>query len=151
MIKKVFVLFAAFAVLAGSSVAAEFTVGAGVGAISSPYRGQDIKLLPEPYLEIDSKYFYISFPFQANTPLAPSAGIHLINTSPFTLNVKGSFMKDQLEPDDNDNGDMRLLDKRKASLGGGIDITARHAFGIFSREASMDILGTNTGMVASAA
>ncbi|MCC8164571.1 MAG: MipA/OmpV family protein [Planctomycetes bacterium] len=121
--------------------AAEFSLGGGVAAATSPYKSHDANILVSPFASVAMGRVY----------LEPAAvGVHLVNNDTHTLGAEMTYSWFEFDPDDCDDGGMRRLDKRRSTLMAGLAYSVRGAWGMAKVRLSHDILGRSNGAVGEA-
>ena len=114
-----------------ASLAQSTTLGGGIGIGQSPYLGDGSLINPLPLLEYDSKYLFVS---------GLSAGVHLWQNTEQQLNLELQYLPLSLKPSDNDDARMKLLDRRKSTLLGGLSYSVRGRWGQLKGEVLTDLL-----------
>lgn len=139
MIKKAFIALVIFMGAAQTTHAYEVSFGLGAAASSSPYRDVDNDWIALPYASFDSEYVFVTF---------PSAGVHLVNSGSFSLDVKAVYLPHEFKPKDSDHPGMRKLDRRYSTLGAGVSAKLDTFIGSFEAEAVVDVLDKSNGVTA---
>jgi outer membrane protein len=129
--------------VADPSTRGEWTLGAGVIAIDSPYAGEDSRLRPVPLLGFDGDRFFVR---------GTAAGVHLVQSGGFTLDAIASVRLDGFDIDDLGrsellaNGvDAALLEDRDDGLDAGFRATYGGGWGALALEAVHDVSDASDG------
>lgn len=129
--------------VADPSTRGEWTLGAGVIAIDSPYAGEDSRLRPVPLLGFDGDRFFVR---------GTAAGVHLVQSGGFRLDAIASVRLDGVDIDNLGrsellaNGvDAALLEDRDDGLDAGVRATYGGGWGALALEAVHDVSDASDG------
>lgn len=136
---KLVTIGVALGLMSATAMAGTWSVGGSVLAQSTPYKGIKSKdyLTPVPLVNYDSENFYFH---------TLSAGYYLWNDKADKLSIDAYYYPQFFRPKDNDNEDMRKLDRRRDTVMAGL--TYRHIadWGTLRTIASGDVLGVSKGV-----
>lgn len=113
-------------------------VGASVIYSQSPYRGGQDRYLPLPIINYEGDNFWFR---------SLQGGYYLWKDeqNQLSLTLLGSPQK--YDPDDNDHGDMKDLDKRRMTLMGGVSYRHTADWGVVRTALLGDVLNNSNGML----
>lgn len=121
--------------------AAEFSLGAGVAASTSPYKSQDASLSAAPLVTYDSDRLYLR---------GTEAGVYIWKNEQHAIGAGVEYSWMNYDPDDSDDAGMKKLDKRRSTLMAGLSYSYTGAWGMIRAGLARDILGKSDGYVAEA-
>lgn len=124
--------------LALPSAYGEVSLGAGAVGSISPYRGGDNKIYPFPVLGYESENFYFR---------GLGGGYYLWNDEQNKLSVTAFYSPLGFKPGDNDDRQMKLLDKRRGTLLAGLAYSHSAPWGGVRTVLAGDTLGYSDGIV----
>lgn len=135
--KKVITLAAL--VLSCDVTANEHNIGIGLSGTweQSPYVGESTLFSLLPLVDYDSQYLFMS---------GTSGGIHLWQNGNQQLNFALEYQSFELKPSDNDNRQVKKLDRRRTNLAAGLSYSLVTPYGQLSAEALMETLHNSKGM-----
>lgn len=138
--KKSFMIYTSLllagALAATTALAADFSLGAGVLGSISPYRGGDNALYPMPVVNYESDNFYFR---------GLGGGYYLWNDGQNRLSVTALYSPLGFKPSDNDDVQMKQLDKRRGTLMAGLVYSHSASWGILRTSLVADTLGYSDG------
>ncbi|MDW6093975.1 MipA/OmpV family protein [Vibrio rhizosphaerae] len=144
-LKKVLCIIPASCLIAfpGYSAAEDgLSLGLGVAYSKSVYKDYDENVVPLPLVNYDNNVFFVH---------GLSAGAYLYQDEWNVVQASVSYYAQSFDPDDANNSQMKLLDKRDGTAMGSIAYTYRSPFGNITSSLAIDILDeTDGGMLASA-
>ena len=114
------------------------SLGASVIYAQSPYRGGQDRYLPVPVINYEGEKFWLR---------SLQGGYYLWKDSQNRLSLTLSGSPQQYDPDDNDLGDMKELDKRRMTLMGGVSYRHEAEWGILRTGLLGDVLNNSNGIV----
>ncbi|MBJ3592926.1 MipA/OmpV family protein [Salmonella enterica subsp. enterica serovar Saintpaul] len=117
---------------------AEFSLGAGVIALNSPYKEYDMKASPFPAINYKGEHFWIN---------GLGAGYYLYNDSENKLSLIGYYDPTQFKHEDSDSREMRRLLTRKGTMMAGLSYVHKTNYGSLRTVLAGDMLGNSDGMV----
>lgn len=124
--------------MAASAHADPLTLGASVIYMQSPYKGGQDRYLPFPIVNYDSDNFYIH---------SLQAGYYLWKDRQDQLSLTVLGSPQQYDPDDNDDGDMKTLNKRHMTLMAGASYNHIAEWGIVRTTLAGDVLNNSNGFI----
>lgn len=143
--KKSISALAIIAILASpSAFAGEWSVGGSVLAQIKPYKGAKSKdyLLPVPMVNYQSENFYFA---------TLAAGYYLWNAPQDKFSIDVHYYPQAFKPSDNDDEQMKKLNRRRDTLMGGFTYKHDESWGSLRGIFSADLLGKSNGIIADAA
>ncbi|WP_021019234.1 MipA/OmpV family protein [Vibrio gazogenes] len=144
-LKRVLCLIPASCLIAFPGYAAEnsgFSLGLGAAYSTSTYKDYDEDVFPLPIVNYDNNVFFVH---------GLSAGAYLYQDEYNVLQASVSYYAQEFDPDDANNSQMKLLDKRDSTAMGAISYTYRSPLGNITSSLAIDVLDeTDGGMIASA-
>lgn len=138
-----FKLLTASLILATTATAAfaadgKFTLGAGVGVLSSPYKQYDDDVVPVPVISYDNDSFWLR---------GLGAGYYLWNDASDKLSLTAYWSPMHFKPGDSDNNQLRKLDRRRATLMAGLSYEHFTQYGFLRTTIAGDTLDESNGIV----
>ncbi|KLN96746.1 MipA/OmpV family protein [Moellerella wisconsensis] len=129
----------AVGLLSASSFAGTWSIGGSVLAQASPYKGIKAKdyVTPVPVINYDSENFYFH---------TLAVGYYLWNDKVDQLSLDAHYYPQFFKPKDNDDHDMRQLDRRRDTVMAGFTYKHNAQWGTLRAIASGDILGVSNGL-----
>lgn len=143
-LKQVLCLIPASCLITFPGYAAENGLSLGVGASysTSVYKDYDENVFPLPLVNYDNNVFFIH---------GLSAGAYLYQDEYNVLQASVSYYAQEFDPDDANNSQMKLLDKRDGTAMGAVSYTFRSPLGNITSSLAIDVLDeTDGGIMASA-
>ncbi|QMV16466.1 MipA/OmpV family protein [Vibrio spartinae] len=143
-LKQVLCLIPVSCLIAFPGYAAEndFSLGLGAAYSTSTYKDYDENVFPLPIVNYDNKVFFVH---------GLSAGAYLYQDEYNVLQASVSYYAQEFDPDDANNSQMKLLDKRDSTAMGAISYTFRSPLGNITSSLAIDVLDeSDGGMIASA-
>jgi outer membrane protein len=141
-----FKLLALGVLIASSTFAAaaesNFSLGAGVGMVESPYKQYDRKFYPVPVVTYESDDFWFR---------GLGGGYYLWNDEADKLSVFAAYSPWNFKPGDSDNNQLRQLDKRKSTAVAGLLYIHNTEYGFLRTSLATDVLDNSNGVVGDAA
>lgn len=130
------ILSLACLLLSNNAMATEFNNAIGLGGSwsTSPYIGENNQFTPMPLIDYDSEHFFIS---------GLSAGLHIWGNDSQQLDIAMKYQNLELDPADNDNANMKQLNKRKSTLLSGLSYSITTQYGQVSAEVLADVLNNS--------
>ncbi|MDR2945429.1 MAG: MipA/OmpV family protein, partial [Candidatus Adiutrix sp.] len=122
--------------------AAEFSLGAGVAASTSPYKSHDSQLTVSSFISYDNGRVYLR---------GAEAGVYLWNTGRHKVSAAVQYSWLEFDPGACDDGQMRGLEKRRSTLMAGLSYTYAAPLGQIRLGVTGDVLGRSGGFVGEAA
>lgn len=114
----------------------EFTLGAGVGVATHPYKDYDAKTSPIPVISYSNDNVWL---------LGPAAGIWLWNTPTSRLSIMTYWSPLSFTPKDSDDYQLRQLDKRHSTMMTGMSYILNSQYGTLRTSLATDILNESNG------
>lgn len=124
--------------LAHAEQAKPVTLGASLLYSQSPYKGGQDRYLPVPVINYEGEHFWLR---------SLQGGYYLWKDPQDQLSLTALGSPQQYDPDDNDLGDMKSLDKRRMTLMGGVEYRHQAEWGIVRTNLLGDLLGKSDGIV----
>lgn len=121
-----------------SATASEFSLGAGAVYNESPYRGYNENVHAVPLISYESESFYFR---------QTSLGYILSKNEKNEFSVIASWMPLEFDPADNDEHDMKQLDKRDSTAMVGAAWYHHEKWGSVKVSAAADVLDNSNGWV----
>lgn len=118
------------------------TLGAGVGVVEHPYKNYDAQAYLFPAVSYDGDHFWFR---------GLGGGYYLWNDAADTLSITAYWQPLYFKPDDSDNRQLRLLDKRKSTMMAGISWSHHTQYGFLRTTLAGDVLDNSNGIVWDAA
>lgn len=118
-----------------------FSLGAGGGFSSSPYKGHDDSIMPFPLVFYEGERFFIR---------GLSAGVHLWKGNNQEISTGLSYSFFHFDSDSTSNDQLKMLDDRYATATIDLMYRLRTQWGTASLKVSRDILGHSDGFTADA-
>lgn len=118
------------------ATAGELTMGAGLGYLSSPYKGHDNMGVPLPIIHYEGEKFFIR---------GIGAGYKVWDSSPHAFSVGVIYHFNHFNPDDTSHQALRLLDKRRAEVRADARYSYKTDYGTLIASAAQDISGRSQG------
>lgn len=114
------------------------SVGLGASWTDAPYKGYGAVYYPLPHIVFDNDVFFIN---------NFTAGAYLYNQDQQKISVGISYLPIQFRPQDSDDSQMKLLDKRKSTLMAEAKYSLSTKLGDFSASISGDILDESNSIL----
>jgi len=124
--------------IAQAEQAHPLTLGASVIYAESPYKGGQDRYLPVPIINYEGDSFWLR---------SLQGGYYLWKDPQNQLSLTLAGWAQQYDPDDNDLGAMKGLDKRRMTLMGGVEYRHLADWGIVRTNLLGDVLGNSDGIV----
>ncbi|MDN8600859.1 MipA/OmpV family protein [Citrobacter enshiensis] len=121
-----------------SATASEFSLGAGAVYNESPYRGYNENVHAAPLISYESESFYFR---------QTSLGYILSKNEKNEFSITASWMPLEFDPADNDEHDMKQLDKRDSTAMVGAAWYRHEKWGSVKVSAAADVLDNSNGWV----
>lgn len=121
-----------------SATASEFSLGAGAVYNESPYRGYNENVHAVPLISYESESFYFR---------QTSLGYILSKNEKNEFSITASWMPLEFDPADNDEHDMKQLDKRDSTAMVGAAWYRHEKWGSVKVSAAADVLDNSNGWV----
>ena len=121
--------------------AGDFSVGAGGGFSSSPYKGHDDSIMPFPLVFYEGERFFVR---------GLGAGVHIWKGDNQEISAGLSYSFFHFDPDSTDDDQLGRLDERYATATIDLLYRLRTQWGTASLKVSRDILGHSDGFTADA-
>ncbi|WP_039058163.1 MipA/OmpV family protein [Enterobacter sp. Bisph1] len=115
-----------------------FTLGAGVGAVESPYKQYDNLVMPIPVITYESDNFWFR---------GIGGGYYLWNDAADQLSVTAFYLPWEFKPKDSDNNQLRQLDKRRTTMMAGLSWIHNTDYGFLRAALSGDVLDNSNGLL----
>lgn len=137
-------LAVALGLLSSAAMAGTWSVGGSVLAQSTPYKGIKSKdyVTPVPIVNYEGENFYFR---------TLAVGYYLWNDQEDQLSLDAYYYPQFFKPKDNDDRDMRELDRRRDTVMGGLTYKHKADWGTIRTVASGDMLGISNGLRAEVA
>ncbi|CAG9420675.1 MipA/OmpV family protein [Providencia alcalifaciens] len=141
---KMTTLAIALSAASTAAFAGTWSVGGSVLAQSTPYKGIKTSdyITPVPVVNYESENFYFR---------TLAVGYYLWNDKVDQLSLDAYYYPHFFKPKDNDNADMRKLDRRRDTVMGGFTYRHNADWGTLRFNGSLDMLWESEGMRAEAA
>ncbi len=135
---KVLALGVLTAITATSALADNnFSVGAGVGVLETPYKDYDRDVVPVPVITYEGDDFWFR---------GLGGGYYLWNDESDKLSITAYYSPFEFKPKDSDNWQLRRLDKRKATLMAGLSYVHNTEYGFLRTSLAGDTLDNSNGI-----
>lgn len=135
---KVLALGVLTAITATSALADNnFSVGAGVGVLETPYKDYDRDVVPVPVITYEGDDFWFR---------GLGGGYYLWNDESDKLSITAYYSPFEFKPKDSDNWQLRRLDKRKATLMAGLSYVHNTQYGFLRTSLAGDTLDNSNGI-----
>jgi outer membrane protein len=115
-----------------------FSLGAGVGVMESPYKEYDTRVTPLPVVTYESDDFWFR---------GIGGGYYLWNDEADKLSVMAFYSPWQFKPKDSDNIQLRQLDRRKSTAMAGLSYIHNTQYGFLRTTLAGDVLDNSNGVV----
>ncbi|WP_312241641.1 MipA/OmpV family protein [Pantoea sp.] len=135
---KTLAVFLPCCFVACSAQAGPLSIGASVIYAQSPYRGGQDRYLPIPVINYEGENFWLH---------SLQGGYYLWKDEQNRLSLTLLGSPQQYDPDDNDLGDMKRLDKRHMTLMGGATYNHVAEWGIVRTALLGDLLNNSNGVL----
>lgn len=113
-------VLAATAVSTAQAAESQWTVGAGVGVINSPYKQYDRDVYPVPVVTYEGDNFWFR---------GLGGGYYLWNDTADKLSIMAYYDPTHFKPGDSDSHALRQLDKRKSTMMAGLSYVHNTEYG----------------------
>ena len=120
-----------------NAVADEFSLGAGVGLNTTPYKKTTNQVLPLPIIDYESKYLFFH---------GLGGGVHLYQDEHNEFNFLAEYSPMEFKPGDSDDDALKRLNKRKSTMMSGVSFIHRDVWGLIHADIKKDVLGNSRGM-----
>lgn len=135
---KVLALGVLTAITATSALADNnFSVGAGVGVLETPYKDYDRDVVPVPVITYEGDDFWFR---------GLGGGYYLWSDESDKLSITAYYSPFEFKPKDSDNWQLRRLDKRKATLMAGLSYVHNTQYGFLRTSLAGDTLDNSNGI-----
>lgn len=121
-----------------ASAASQWSVGAGVGVVESPYKQYDRDIYPLPVVTYEGDDFWFR---------GLGGGYYLWNDQADKLSVMAYYSPAHFKPGDSDDRQLRRLDKRKSTMMAGLSYVHNTEYGFLRTTLSGDTLDNSNGIV----
>ena len=121
-----------------ASAANQWSVGAGVGVINSPYKQYDRDLYPVPVVTYEGDKFWFR---------GLGGGYYLWNDQTDKLSVMAYYSPLHFKPGDSDSHALRQLDKRRSTAMAGLSYVHNTQYGFLRTALAADVLDNSNGFV----
>ncbi|MDU4841625.1 MAG: MipA/OmpV family protein [Leclercia adecarboxylata] len=116
----------------------QWSVGAGVGVINSPYKQYDRDIYPVPVITYEGDNFWFR---------GLGGGYYLWNDQTDKLSVMAYYDPTHFKPGDSDNYQLRQLDKRKSTMMAGVSWVHNTEYGFLRTALAGDTLDNSNGYI----
>ena len=131
-------VLAATAVSTAQAAESQWTVGAGVGVINSPYKQYDRDVYPVPVVTYEGDNFWFR---------GLGGGYYLWNDTADKLSIMAYYDPTHFKPGDSDSNALRQLDKRRSSLMAGLSYVHNTEYGFLRTALAGDTLDNSNGFI----
>lgn len=123
--------------LSGHAAEGSWSLGAGVGASTSPYKDVSTKYLPVPMIGYERGNFYFE---------GLEAGYKIVNSKNSKLTALTYYSPDEFDPSDSSDHRIKRVDKRHSTMMGGISYEYNTPYGKLNTTAAGDYLSISNGL-----
>jgi len=116
----------------------QWSVGAGVGVINSPYKQYDRDIYPVPVITYEGDNFWFR---------GLGGGYYLWNDQTDNLSIMAYYDPTHFKPGDSDSYQLRQLDKRKSTMMAGISWVHNTEYGFLRTALAGDTLDNSNGYI----
>jgi len=116
----------------------QWSVGAGVGVINSPYKQYDRDIYPVPVITYEGDNFWFR---------GLGGGYYLWNDQTDKLSIMAYYDPTHFKPGDSDSYQLRQLDKRKSTMMAGISWVHNTEYGFLRTALAGDTLDNSNGYI----
>ena len=116
----------------------QWTVGAGVGVINSPYKQYDRDVYPVPVVTYEGDNFWFR---------GLGGGYYLWNDTADKLSIMAYYDPTHFKPGDSDSHALRRLDKRKSTMMAGLSYVHNTEYGVLRTARAGDTLDNSNGFI----
>lgn len=116
----------------------QWSVGAGVGVLNSPYKQYDRDVYPVPVVTYEGDNFWFR---------GLGGGYYLWNDQTDKLSILAYYAPMHFKPEDSDNHQLRQLDKRKSTMMAGISWVHNTEYGFLRTALAGDTLDNSNGFI----
>lgn len=116
----------------------QWSVGAGVGVINSPYKQYDRDIYPVPVITYEGDNFWFR---------GLGGGYYLWNDRTDKLSIMAYYDPTHFKPGDSDNYQLRQLDKRKSTMMAGVSWVHNTEYGFLRTALAGDTLDNSNGYI----
>ncbi|WP_336997703.1 MipA/OmpV family protein [Leclercia sp. M50] len=116
----------------------QWSIGAGVGVINSPYKQYDRDFYPVPVITYEGDNFWFR---------GLGGGYYLWNDQTDKLSIMAYYDPTHFKPGDSDNRQLRQLDKRKSTMMAGISWVHNTQYGFLRTALAGDTLDNSNGYI----
>lgn len=116
----------------------QWSVGAGVGVINSPYKQYDRDIYPVPVITYEGDNFWFR---------GLGGGYYLWNDQTDKLSIMAYYDPTHFKPGDSDNYQLRQLDKRKSTMMAGVSWVHNTEYGFLRTALAGDTLDNSNGYI----
>ncbi len=133
----------ALGILAATSVGTanaenQWSLGAGVGVLNSPYKDYDRDVYPVPVITYEGDNFWFR---------GLGGGYYLWNDTADKLSIMAYYDPMHFKPGDSDDWRLKQLDKRKSSLMAGLSYVHNTQYGFLRTSLAGDTLDNSNGYI----
>ena len=118
------------------ATAAEFSIGIGGSASSTPYKDYGVQWMPLPLVSLESDYAYIR---------GYTVGVKLLNLEFLKFSVFGGYDGMNFKASDSSDRRLQALDNRHSSAVAGMETRLLTPYGMLHANAARDILSNSKG------
>lgn len=116
----------------------QWSVGAGVGVINSPYKQYDRDIYPVPVITYEGDNFWFR---------GLGGGYYLWNDQTDKLSIMAYYDPTHFKPGDSDSYQLRQLDKRKSTMMAGVSWVHNTEYGFLRTALAGDTLDNSNGYI----
>ncbi|MFO3903862.1 MipA/OmpV family protein [Enterobacter hormaechei] len=116
----------------------QWSVGAGVGVINSPYKQYDRDIYPVPVVTYEGDNFWFR---------GLGGGYYLWNDQTDKLSIMAYYDPTHFKPGDSDSYQLRQLDKRKSTMMAGVSWVHNTEYGFLRTALAGDTLDNSNGYI----
>lgn len=119
----------------------EFSLGAGAGVGTSPYKGYSEQWTPLPIVSYEGEYAYIR---------GMSAGIKAVNLEFLEISAYAAYNNTSFRRHESSDQQLKLLNNRDASVVGGVGTRLLTPAGMFHLAVAADLMNNSNGLTGEA-
>jgi outer membrane protein len=116
----------------------QWSVGAGVGVLNSPYKDYDRDVYPVPVITYEGDNFWFR---------GLGGGYYLWNDQADKLSIMAYYDPMHFKPGDSDDWRLKQLDKRKSSMMAGLSYVHNTQYGFLRTSIAADTLDNSNGYI----
>ena len=116
----------------------QWSVGAGVGVLNSPYKDYDRDVYPVPVITYEGDNFWFR---------GLGGGYYLWNDQADKLSIMAYYDPMHFKPGDSDDWRLKQLDKRKSSMMAGLSYVHNTQYGFLRTSIAADALDNSNGYI----